>query len=196
VARALGLVPLSYLLGTFPTALIVGRATGHDPSAEGSRNPGASNVYRLAGRRAGAAVFAGDALKGVVATAVGRRAGGRALGTACAAAAVAGHMFPVTRGFRGGRGVATVAGMTLVLHPLVATALAPLWWGATRATGKASVGSLVTAAALPVGVRLSGRARWEQAAVAALAGLVVVRHARNLARLAGGKELSVPVGAS
>src|SRR2546421_3853856 len=71
-----GLVALSYLLGTFPTALIVARLAGYDPTTEGSRNPGASNVYRLAGARAGLAVFLGDAAKGAAAAAIGRAAGG------------------------------------------------------------------------------------------------------------------------
>src|SRR5437868_3349444 len=77
-----GLLALSYLLGTFPTALIVARLTGHDPTTEGSGNPGASNVYRLAGAKAGLAVFLGDAAKGAAATAIGRAAGGPPLALA------------------------------------------------------------------------------------------------------------------
>src|SRR3954452_13840529 len=83
-----GLLALSYLVGTFPTALIVARLAGHDPTSEGSGNPGASNVYRLAGAKAGLAVFGGDAAKGAAATAVGRAAGGPQLGLACGIAAV------------------------------------------------------------------------------------------------------------
>jgi glycerol-3-phosphate acyltransferase PlsY len=196
VDKAAVLVPVSYLLGTFPTALVVGRAAGHDPTAEGSGNPGASNVLRLAGRRAGATVFAGDALKGVVAVVAGRRAGGRRVAFACGAAAVAGHMYPATRGFRGGRGVATVAGMTAVLYPALAVGLAGTWWGVTRATGKASLGSVAIAAALPVGVALTGHPRWEQAGAAGLGALVIARHRTNLERLARGEEPSVSLGAS
>src|SRR5689334_17894800 len=103
------LVPLAYLAGMFPTARLVGGRTGHDPTHEGSGNPGASNVYRLAGRRAGAMVFLGDFAKGALAAGVGLAVGGRALGLACGAAAVAGHIAPVTRRFRGGKGVATAA---------------------------------------------------------------------------------------
>src|SRR3954471_22016442 len=92
-----GLLALSYLLGTFPTALIVARLTGHDPTTEGSGNPGASNVYRLAGARAGLAVFLGDAAQGAVAAGVGRAVGGPPLALACGLAAVVGHVFPVFR---------------------------------------------------------------------------------------------------
>src|SRR6266480_4744077 len=92
-----GLLALSYLLGTFPTALIVARLTGHDPTTEGSGNPGASNVYRLAGAKAGLAVFLGDAAKGAAATSMGRAIGGPRLALACGLAAVVGHVFPVFR---------------------------------------------------------------------------------------------------
>src|SRR4051794_404859 len=112
---AVVLVALAYFAGTFPTAALATRRTGHDPAQEGSGNPGASNVYRLAGRRAGAIVFGGDLLKGALAALAGLAAGGRALGLACGIAAVIGHIFPVTRRFRGGKGVATAAGMAVVL---------------------------------------------------------------------------------
>src|SRR4051812_39974792 len=104
------LVVPCYLLGTFPTALLVGRREGRDPTTEGSGNPGASNALRTMGRRAGALVLLGDLGKGVVATAVGQAAGGAAVGVACGVAAVVGHIFPVTRGFRGGKGVAAGGG--------------------------------------------------------------------------------------
>ena len=58
------LVPASYVIGIFPTAQLVGGLLGHDPTEEGSRNPGASNVYRVAGAKAGILVLAGDILKG------------------------------------------------------------------------------------------------------------------------------------
>src|SRR5438270_8719826 len=96
-----GLLVLSYLLGTFPTALIVARLAGHDPTTEGSHNPGATNVYRLAGPGAGAAVFVGDAAKGALATAAGRAAAPPSFAMACGLAAVGGHVFPVFRRCRG-----------------------------------------------------------------------------------------------
>src|SRR5437588_54583 len=144
-----GLVALSYLLGTFPTALIVARIAGHDPTTEGSHNPGASNVYRLAGARAGAAVFAGDAAKGAVATAAGGAAGGPPLAMACGLAAVVGHVFPAFRRFRGGRGVATAAGVVTVLEPVLALPFAAAWLVVARVSGKASVASMVVVGGVP-----------------------------------------------
>src|SRR5437763_3796367 len=183
-----GLLAVSYLLGTFPTAVIVARVTGHDPTKEGSGNPGASNVYRLAGARAGLAVFLGDAAKGAVATGVGRAAGGPPLALACGLAAVLGHVFPVFRRFRGGRGVATAAGTVAVLEPIVAVPFVAVWLLVARLTGKASLASLVVIGATPVAVFALDRPAWEKLGMAGLAAVVVARHAGNLVRLARGDE--------
>jgi len=183
-----GLLALSYLLGTFPTALIVARLAGHDPTSEGSGNPGASNVYRLAGAKAGLAVFLGDAAKGAGAAAVGRAAGGPPLALACGIAAVLGHVFPVFRRFRGGRGVATAAGTVAVVEPVVAVPFVAAWLLIARATGKASLASLVVIGATPAVVLALDRPAWEKFGVGGLAAVVVARHAGNLVRLARGDE--------
>ena len=183
-----GLLALSYLLGTFPTALIVARLAGHDPTAEGSGNPGASNVYRLAGAKAGLAVFLGDAAKGVAASAVGRAVGGPRLALACGIAAVLGHVFPVFRQFRGGRGVATAAGTVAVVEPVVALPFVAVWLLIARVTGKASLASLVVIGAMPVVVLALDRPVWEKLGMGGLAAVVVARHAGNLVRLARGDE--------
>src|SRR5690606_22544211 len=89
-------VVASYAAGTLPTAQLVGRHWGVDPTATGSRNPGATNVYRTAGRRAGALTLVGDLCKGAVAAGAGWALGGHGLGVACGVAAVVGHVLPVT----------------------------------------------------------------------------------------------------
>ena len=111
----------AYLLGTFPTAILVGRREGRDPTSEGSGNPGASNALRTMGRRAAALVLIGDVGKGAAAAAAGAAVGGRAVGVGCALAAVVGHVAPVTRRFRGGKGVATLTGAASGAVALVAT---------------------------------------------------------------------------
>lgn len=185
-------VALGYLLGTAPTAQLVGRRVGRDPTLEGSGNPGASNVYRTAGAKAGALVFAGDLLKGMAATGIGWWAGGRVLALVCGAAAVVGHVFPLTRRLRGGKGVATAIGMMLVAFPLLAAGALALWAVIAKATRKASLASLVAAVLLPVGVVAVGRPVEEVAIVAAVAALVVARHAGNIERLVRGDERSLP----
>ncbi len=183
------LVPASFLLGAFPTAQLIGRLAGHDPTAEGSGNPGASNVYRVAGRRAGAAVLVGDVLKGFIPAAVGVAAGGRALGLACGIAAMFGHIFPVTRGFRvGGKGVATLGGACWFLYPLVALGLITVWAVLVGTLRMASVGSLAMIVLLPLGVALRGRPGWEVAVMAGAAAVVLVRHWPNIRRIVRREE--------
>lgn len=182
------LVPLAYALGAFPTANLVGRLVGRDPTREGSGNPGASNVYRLAGKRAGIAVLIIDVCKGAVPAAVGLAVGGRGLGVACGLAAMAGHVLPADRRFRGGKGVATLGGACLVLHPAVSLCLLAVWAAVMRASRVAALGSLAMAALLPVGVAIAGRPGWEVAAMAAAAIVVAVRHRSNVDRLLRGHE--------
>ena len=103
VSFAWVLVPAAYFVGTFPSAQLIGRLFGHDPMLEGSRNPGASNMTRLAGRWAGSLVLVGDMFKAVIPVGVGYLFGGRPVAVACGAAVVIGHVFPVQRRLRGGR---------------------------------------------------------------------------------------------
>jgi glycerol-3-phosphate acyltransferase PlsY len=185
------LLPLAYLLGTFPSALLVARGKGVDVTAEGSGNPGASNVGRLLGRRAGIVVFVLDALKGAICAGVGLAIGGYAGGLALGGAAILGHIFPVTRRFRGGKGVATGAGVIIVLYPLISLVLAVVWIVTLKLSHKASVASLAIIAGLPIAMVVAGRPWQEIAAVVALAAVVVSRHADNLRRLVRGDELGV-----
>jgi glycerol-3-phosphate acyltransferase PlsY len=191
-ATAAGCVAGAYALGTLPTASVIGRATGHDPSAEGSGNPGASNVYRLAGARAGVAVFLVDAAKGALATGVGLAAGGRPLGIAAGMAAVVGHVFPVTRRFRGGRGGATAGGFVLTAFPVVGAAAVAGWLAVARLTRTASLASLTVMVGVPIGVAIAGRPGWEVVATVGLSALIGARHAGNVGRLLRGEERELP----
>ena len=183
------LVP-AYFLGTFPSAVWIARTKGIDITKEGSGNPGASNIARTLGTKWGVLVFLLDALKGAVPAAVGLLAGHRGLGYAMVAAAVVGHMFPVTRRFHGGKGVATMGGSAFVLQPIVSIILLAVWFGVRKLTKKASVASLTIAVGLPVGVAIKGAPGWEVAAVVGVNVLVIIRHLDNIKRLVGGSELS------
>jgi glycerol-3-phosphate acyltransferase PlsY len=179
----------AYLLGTFPTALLVARAGGHDVTVEGSGNPGASNVARIMGWKWGLLVMAGDLLKGAIAAGVGLVIAGRPGAYLLGILAVLGHTYPVTRHFKGGKGVATAGGMLAVLFPELVVILAVVWFIIARVFKLASVGSLIVAVLFPVGVWLMGYAGWEIAITSALALLVVLRHLPNLRRLVKGQEL-------
>ncbi len=181
-------IAIAYFAGTVPTAQIVAARVGHDPTAEGSGNPGASNVYRVAGARAGITVFLIDVAKGALPTALGWALDGRALGVACWVAAVVGHIFPLTRRFRGGKGVATAGGGALVLYPLVSVVCLLVFAFVLRVAKLPSVGSLAMAAVLLAGVVVRGSPGWEIIATVGLSALVVARHRANIGRLIGGTE--------
>jgi len=189
------LVPVAYLLGTFPSADVVGRRRGIDVTAAGSGNPGASNTFRLLGWRAGVLVFAMDAAKGALAAGAGLAVAGNAGAYVLGVAAIVGHMFPVTRHFKGGRGVATGAGVLLVIFPWLTLASAALWLVVVRLTHKASLASLVVVVAFPIAVALTGNSWADVVVITAVALLVIARHAPNLRRLFRGEELGLDPGA-
>lgn len=189
-AIAAALIPLAYLLGTFPSAVLVARRHGVDITAVGSGNPGASNIARTLGARWGVVVFALDALKGAVPGAVGLLVASRPWAYALVAAAVIGHMFPVRRRGKGGKGVATAGGGMIVLHPAVVAVVLVVWYAVRKATDVSSLASISAAVALPIGVAVSGREVWEIVAASLLAVLVVARHRSNIVRLLRRSELS------
>lgn len=188
------LVPVAYLVGTFPSAQLMARAHGHDVLREGSGNPGASNVARLAGWRAGIAVLLADFAKGAISAGVGLAIGGRSGAYFLGVAAILGHVFPVTRRFKGGKGVATAGGALVVLFPWIVLGLGLVWMAIARGLKKASIASLVIAVSFPVLVALGGYDAAEIVAIALLAVLVIARHANNLRRLVRGEEYSLGTG--
>ena len=188
VAIAL-LVPVAWLLGTFPSALLVARTHGRDILQEGSGNPGASNVARLLGWRAGAVVLLLDFAKGAVAAGAGLVIGGRAGACVLGVAAVVGHTYPIFR--KGGKGVAAAGGALVVLYPLVVVGLAVCWVVIARVLHKASLASLLATILFPVAVFALGYDRWEVAVVAGLALLVIARHAANIRRLLRREEIDL-----
>ena len=124
---------------------------------------------------------------------MGRRpADPRVAGYALGAAAIVGHVYPVTRRFRGGKGVATGGGVMAVLHPAVVAALAVVWLvlSRTHRTGGASPRSPASSL-FPVGLAITGAPAWEFAATVALAVLVLARHVGNIRRLLRGAEPSL-----
>ncbi len=184
-------VIVAYAVGTFPTAVLVGRRMGFDPTAEGSGNPGASNTTRVGGVRAGALVLAGDAGKGMLAAGIGFAVEGRTLAWLAGCAAVAGHLWPVTRRLRGGKGVATAAGVGVVCAPLGFLALAVVFGAIVKVVGKAAVGSIVVAALIPLTLLILGQDPVDVVIGAALGLVIIVRHRTNIQRLLAGTESGV-----
>jgi glycerol-3-phosphate acyltransferase PlsY len=181
--------PVAWLLGTFPSALLVARAHGRDILQEGSGNPGASNVARVLGWRAGAIVLLLDFSKGALAAGAGMLIGGRAGACALGVAAVIGHTFPIYR--KGGKGVAAAGGALVVLYPLIVVGLAVVWFVVARLLHKASLASLLTTILFPVAVAVFRYDAWEIGAVGALAVLVILRHLGNIRRLLRRQEIDL-----
>lgn len=182
------LAVIAYAIGMFPTAQIVGRRMGVDPTREGSRNPGASNVYRLGGRRAGVVVGSIDMLKGAIPASVALLVAGRPEAHVVWVAAVAGHVWPITRGLRGGKGVATAGGAALVISPVIGVVCALLFFVTVKVLRIAAVGSLGMAISYPVIAALVGYPAWEVAVSSGVAAILVFRHQSNIRRLLGRSE--------
>lgn len=195
----IGFLVGSYLLGSVPFAYLIARAQGVDIRAVGSGNVGATNVARVLGLGWGVVTFVLDAAKGFLPTVIGPwwYGGGNAaaalppwLGLACGAAAVAGHVWPVWLGFRGGKGVATCAGVLLGVAPGAAVAGAVVWGLMFAARRIVSLASILAAIAVPLaGWLLYGTDElWRPWALTTLGTLVVWRHRSNLRRLLDGTE--------
>lgn len=179
---------VGYLLGSIDFAVLVARAQGVDIYAVGSGNPGTSNVLRSVGKKAAALVLIGDLLKGLIAAAIGVWAGDITTGYLAGLGAVVGHVFPVWHRFKGGRGVATSIGAIVWLSPVWGAIVAIGWLGVVLATKTASIASIVAMALLVPGLALSGVRGLDLALAAAMAGLVLIRHAPNIRRIVGGEE--------
>jgi glycerol-3-phosphate acyltransferase PlsY len=179
----------SYMLGSVPTGLLLGKALGVDIRTYGSGNIGATNVYRALGRRVGVITLLGDCLKGLVPVLAARWSGLPDIWVAAAGlAAFLGHVYTVFLRFKGGKGVATALGVFLGSSPLaVLIALG----GFALILGKwryVSLASITTAAAMPLIVAVIDRRPIIIIMTILIATLVIWKHRENIGRLKTGTE--------
>lgn len=187
---------IAYLLGSIPFGyVIVKLREGRDIRRAGSGNIGAANVTRTLGVAAGLLTLLLDAAKGSLAVAIASRLAHGNIRWVMAAGllAIAGHLFPVWLGFRGGRGVATAAGVFLLLSWKAVLAAAVVWLVAVLWWRYVSLGSILAAASLPLLVYVLYVPGHRPPLVISLGTtcasiLVIVRHRANLERLAAGTE--------
>lgn len=185
-----GLAPLAYLMGSVSSAVVVCRAMGlPDPRAEGSRNPGATNVLRIGGKKAAAITLFGDVLKGVLPVALAQvLEAPSAVLAVVALAAFLGHLFPVFFGFQGGKGVATAVGVLAAFSWKVGLALVGTWLAMAAISRISSLSALTASVLAPFYVWwLSGDGAMT-AAAAAMSVLLVWRHKGNIQRILAGEE--------
>jgi glycerol-3-phosphate acyltransferase PlsY len=180
----------AYLLGATPTSYLAGKlGRGIDLREHGSKNLGATNVYRILGWKYAIPVALIDIAKGAVPVLLAPSSPHAWLPLALGGAAVLGHMFSPYVRFKGGKGVATAAGMFLALAP-VAVLLAIVVWGVCLwLTGYVSLSSIIAVLSVPLSVALlqpgSSYVFW---ASVALVALIIFAHRRNVARLIAGTE--------
>ena len=185
-------VALAYLVGSVPFAFLLARRRGIDLRRAGSGNVGATNVLRTAGVPVAVLALCLDGVKGALAVLVAERlTTGAGTPVAAGLASVLGHLYPPWLGFRGGKGVATAAGVFAVLAPVAVAIAGGVFVVSVWITRYISVGSLAGAVTLVVAAAASG------APAAAVVGSVVAaliilhRHRANLARLLAGTERRV-----
>ena len=181
---------VAYLIGSVPFGLLLAMAAGKgDIRQIGSGNIGATNVLRTGNKGLAAATLLLDLAKGFAAVLIARQFWPDAVGLA-AVAAIAGHCFPVWLGFRGGKGVATFAGVCFgLLWPLGAI-YAAVWLGVLALTRISSLGGMGAAVSAPVAAALMGEMQlvpW----LAAIAMLILWLHRDNIRRLLAGEEPKV-----
>jgi len=183
-------VIVAYLIGSIPFGyLIVRGKIGADIRETGSGGTGATNVSRRAGKAAGVITLVLDALKGSAAVLIAAKlTHSDWLVAAAAIAVLVGHIFPVWLGFRGGKGVATGAGVFLVLAPFALLCAGVLFLTIVVSTRYVSLGSMIAAAMIPVLIWLQSDSRPLLIAAVAGALLIVFAHRGNIERLAQGTE--------
>jgi glycerol-3-phosphate acyltransferase PlsY len=182
-----------YVLGSLPFGYLVARSHGVDIFKVGSGNPGATNVKRMVGARAGHTVVVLDVLKGAVATGwpmlpVLAAPQPLMLGLVGVVAAVLGHSFSLFTKFRGGKGVATAAGGLLVLMPVACAIAAATWVVSFYAFRYVSLASILAAAAVVVAGWLLPYDLAISIIASVIGGFVIVRHNGNIRRLLAGTE--------
>ena len=186
------LLVVGYLLGSVPTGLIAGRAYGVDVRRSGSGNIGMANVLRTAGKGAAVITMVGDMLKGFVPVVLAH-----SLTTndwvvaAVALAAVAGHCWPVFLGFKGGKGVATGAGTSIALAPVVGLALFAFWWIVVFVWRYTSLGAIAVMVVSPFAFLLTGQPVPYVLYTVVGGALVLYLHRENARALRNGTERKI-----
>ena len=192
---------VAYLLGSIPSAVWIGKHFyGVDVREHGSKNAGATNTLRVLGRRAAFPVFAIDFLKGYVAVSLSILAAYHAdistngiynLKLLLVVCAVAGHIFPIFAGFKGGKGVATLAGAIMGVDPSSVMLCLGVWLLVLMATNYVSLSSMLAGLCFPVFILVSPKTNGSPTLIAfscIVAVLLVVMHRKNIKRLVAGTE--------
>ncbi|TDJ47618.1 MAG: glycerol-3-phosphate 1-O-acyltransferase [Gemmatimonadetes bacterium] len=185
------LVVLAYLIGSFPTSYLIGRIRGIDLREHGSRNLGTTNTFRVLGAWSAIPVLVVDVLKGLGPAlwfVTWDGAGDTRLAVVYGLAAIIGHVWSVFLGFRGGKGIATGAGVLLALAPVTTIIAVLIWIGIVSLTRIVSAASLTAASVVPLLAWLMDQPRHTVTFCLVVACFVWWTHRENLRRLLNGTE--------
>lgn len=187
------LVPLAYFMGSLSSAVITSRLMGlPDPREEGSKNPGATNVLRLGGKKAAIVTLLGDLLKGVVPAVVAKALDVQNdVLAAVGLAAFLGHLYPVFFGFKGGKGAATALGVLTGYSWLVGLLALFTWLTAAFVSKISSLAALSAAALAPLYVWFFLRSPVLTIATVLMCALLFWRHKTNIQRILRGEESKI-----
>jgi len=190
------LVVGGYLFGSISTAIIVCRLMGlPDPRTEGSRNPGATNVARLGGKKAAALTLAGDMLKGLIPVLIAHSLqADPTILAATALAAFLGHLYPVFFGFQGGKGVATALGVIYGLYWPVGLLTTGIWLAMAIVFRYSSLAALTAILLTPLGFMWLLPERPIVIAMVVMTVLLFWRHRSNITNLLSGEEGKISFG--
>lgn len=193
---AVTLVIAAYLLGSISSAVIVCRLLGlPDPRTQGSRNPGATNVLRIGGRKAATITLLGDCLKGLLPMLVGHVFDmGPSVLAAIGLAAFMGHLLPIFFGFQGGKGVATALGVQLGLWWPIGLTVGALWLLVAKGLKISSLSALISMALAPLVVWIYWPERVLIGMQLVITGLLIWRHRSNIRNLIQGTEGRIGAG--
>lgn len=185
-----GILIFSYLLGSIPNGLIFGKLIWHkDLRQFGSKNIGATNAWRVLGRKAGILIFLLDFLKGALSVKLAEIFIGDAWAMICAGIlAILGHTFSIFLKLRGGKGVATGLGVIAMMMPKVTAIVFLIWLAIFIATRYVSVASIIAAAATPILAFIFDEPTEFVLFGLAAALFIIFRHRENVLRLRAGKE--------
>lgn len=183
----------AYLLGSVPFAMISSKLFGlADPRTYGSGNPGATNVLRSGNKKAALFTLLGDALKGWAAVFVAQQYGLSDNMVGLVALAVfLGHLYPVFLKFKGGKGVATAAGVLIALDPVLGLAVLGTWLFVAFASRYSSLAAVLAAALAPVYAALLHGAAHPSIVVGIIAMALIGKHWQNIQRLLAGQESKI-----
>jgi len=196
------IIPGAYLLGSIPTSVWLGRAIkGVDLREHGSGNAGATNAFRVLGKPIGSVVLLLDMLKGFLAVNLALLQHEIAPATEAwmilkiglGLLAVVGHIFPVLAGFRGGKGVATITGVALAIHPFAALAAMGIYLLVFLLTRISALGSLIAVLTYPIWIIWVFQSEYLAIRIFSLlvVVLVLITHRSNILRLVNGEEKSL-----